>query len=79
MINNIGHDTEALIKKYNAGFNITDNLNRVIKRVVSISNKEINSMSLNSKRLYLENFSNNAIQNKINNIFDKDFFNNEKF
>lgn len=78
IINNIKSDTEYLVDKYKAGINISNNFEGAISNIIKVKNEDINVMSKNSLALYKDNFSFRAIENKISQIFDNSFFDNEK-
>lgn len=74
IINNIGYDTEEIVKKNKIGYNITnDNIDKLIDNIKDISNEEFINMRLNSRTVYEEHFSIDSFNEKLNsfNIFSK--------
>ncbi len=70
LINSIGYDTQNMINDYNTGFNIcNENIEKVAKKVALLDAKQINDLKLNSRNLFLKQFSEEVFKNRIIAIF----------
>ena len=65
LINNIPADTADIINHYGCGFNIVKDYTEVVKKISDLSDKDINSIRKNSRRVYEELFD--------TQIFKKEF------
>ncbi|ALU14145.1 glycosyl transferase GT4 family [Eubacterium limosum] len=69
ILNNIKGDTEKLVDHYHIGFNINTNLDSLAVRIAQLKTNEYLKMVENTKTLYNNEFSENAINIKIEDVF----------
>lgn len=66
MVNNIMGDTNQIINEYGCGFNIdTKNIDSVVEKICDITIDEYKKLSENARKVFLKNFSENSVNNKI--------------
>ena len=69
VISNIPADTESLVDKYSAGFNVTKNsLKKVTKEIVKMNEDNYLKMTKQTQKMYNENFSSEAFNKKFKTI-----------
>lgn len=74
IISNIPADTESLVDKYSAGFNVTKNsLKKVSKEIVKLNEDNYLKMTKQTQKMYNENFSAEAFNKKFKTIL-KDLY-----
>lgn len=66
MINNIMGDTNKIINEYDCGFNIDpNNIDLVVEKICSITIDKHKELSENARNVFLRNFSETSVNNKI--------------
>lgn len=72
MINTIAGDTNQLIEKYSCGFIIDRNsIKNIAEKISKVSDSEYSVMSENSRKVFLENFSEDSVILQIKEFFQK--------
>lgn len=71
VISNIPADTESLVDKYSAGFNVTKNsLKKVTKEIVKMNEDNYLKMTKQTHEMYNDNFSSGAFNEKFKTILE---------
>lgn len=71
IINNIKYDTTHIVEMYNIGFNINeDNIDDIVKKITDMNNKSILNMRKNTKKVFDEKFSVDALELELDKIFN---------
>lgn len=71
IINSIQADTAEFVEKYNAGINLNDNINFVVKKLVDMTNDEYLEMQRGTSQLYNNMFYKDGFTNQLNKIMNR--------
>lgn len=71
MINSIRGDTEKFVEEYHCGFNMMDNIDVIVRKIIEMNEKENYKMRVNARKLYEEKFSSSVFKKELDTLLDK--------
>ncbi|WP_278682583.1 hypothetical protein [Paraclostridium bifermentans] len=69
IINNIKSDTTQIVEEYNIGFNLDESIEHISNLILNLNSEEIQTMKINTMKLFNEKFSKSAFNLKLDSIF----------